>query len=516
MRELRALASQSVIYGLSGVLSRFIGIFLVPLYTRILTPEDYGVIGLVASTLAVLSVLAVLGLDNSAHRWFWDSEDVDDRKVTIASWAWCQIAISLVLCLGLLLAAEPLGAWLGGRPDTAVALRVAALSLPFSALSTVLTNWLRMQRRAVPTLLFGIGVSLLNVGFGVLLVLTLRWGVVGAFAAQLGGAVVATAAAALLLGDWISPRHLRAARLGEMLRYALPLIPSALAFWIVGLSDRYFLQYFAGTGDVGLYQIASSVAVVAALATTAFQQAWGPFALSIHRRPNARDVYAQALLAYAWVACLVATGLALFAPEAIRLLATEQYVGAAPVVAFLAFGYVMVGLGYVAGLGPSLAKTTRPVGVAIGIAAVVNLAMNAVLVPWLGREGAAITSLVSQAIVPLYLFRRSQQLYPIPYRFGAAAALVAGSLALALVGSRWQPTDLATAVAVKSVLLLTFLPAGFLLRLVTVEQLSGRLARRPRAAAGSTSGRSGFRHRRRPAVEGAAGWRGAGRAGSPR
>jgi O-antigen/teichoic acid export membrane protein len=80
LTRLRTLFSDSVIYGLSGVISRFIGIFLVPVYTRLFTPEDYGVLSLVGSSLAVVSIFVGLGLDNSAHRWFWDTKDEQDRQ----------------------------------------------------------------------------------------------------------------------------------------------------------------------------------------------------------------------------------------------------------------------------------------------------------------------------------------------------------------------------------------------------------------------------------------------------
>src|SRR5438132_13862971 len=95
--HLRQLGSETIVYGLSGVISRFLTIFLVPIYTRIFTPEDYGVMSLVTTTMALLSVFVGLALDNSAHRWYWGSEDVDDRKTTMASWAWCQIAFSSIV-----------------------------------------------------------------------------------------------------------------------------------------------------------------------------------------------------------------------------------------------------------------------------------------------------------------------------------------------------------------------------------------------------------------------------------
>ncbi|MBK9483526.1 MAG: hypothetical protein IPO02_16455 [Bacteroidetes bacterium] len=93
---LKQLAGESLIYGISSMLSRFSGIFLVPLYTRLLLPADYGALSLVNSTFYFIIVLAVFALDSAAARWYYDTEDINERKKTIASWFWFQLISSLI------------------------------------------------------------------------------------------------------------------------------------------------------------------------------------------------------------------------------------------------------------------------------------------------------------------------------------------------------------------------------------------------------------------------------------
>ena len=474
-RHLRRLASESLVYGMSGAISRFLSFLLVPIYTRIFSPEDYGVMSLVSTTMMLVSIFVVLALDNSAHRWYWDSDETEDRKSTLASWAWCQIVVSVGFAFFVCLASNGLGQTIVGRGDAGLYFRIAALALPLSVLGGVTTNWLRMQRRAWATVAYSLGISLFNIVTTLLLVVVLHRGLAGVYVAQLATALVGTAVSALLLRDWVHPRYFHRDRLQEMLRYALPLIPSAIALWAVDLSGRYFVQYYDATSEVGLYQVASSVAAVVALLTSAFQLAWGPFAMSIHNQAHARDVYAAALLAYAWLTCMVGTGLSLLAPEAIGLVATKDYLGASAAVAYLAFAYIVVGLGYIAALGPSLAMTTRPIGVAITCAGLLNVGLNLVLVPRLGKEGAALSTLLSQALVPVYLFYRSQQLYHIPYRFGPVLGIFLFSFALVFLGHGWQPSNLVVGIATKLALLSLFVPAVFVFRLATPAQAKAML-----------------------------------------
>ncbi len=479
VKYLRQLASESLVYGLAGIIGRFISIFLVPIYTRIFTPEDYGVISLVGTTMALATIFIVLALDNSAHRWYWDTESIEDRKSTLASWAWCQSAVSLIFALLVYVEADWLGRIIVGRADAGVYFRLTALTLPLTVLGSVTTNWLRMQRRPWATMGFALGSSLITILLTIMFVVVLRWGVQGVYVAQLITAGAATVAAAMLMQDWISPFRFQLSRLSEMLRFALPLIPAGLAFWVVNFAGRYFVQLYATTGEVGLYQVGSSLAALVALVTGAFQQAWGPFAFSIHKRAEARQVYADVFLAYVWLTSAISVALALFAPEALRLIATDQYLGASTVVGILAFSYTMIGLGYIASVGLGIVKTTGPTGLAITIAAVVNIGLNVLLVPLWGKVGSAFATLLSQSVVPVYLFYRAQQVYYIPFRFGAALSILAISLGLILAGTWWPIERLWLSAATKLMLLALFVPLLFVLRLFTPAQ-ARRLLNVPR------------------------------------
>ena len=477
LKYARQLASESLVYGLASVVSRLLFVLLVPIYTRVFTPTEYGEIGLVTTAMVALSILGSLALDNAAHRWFWATDDEGDRKATLATWAWCQLAVSVALGAALTLSAGWVAAVLVGRASVAPYLVLAAWTVPLTTGATVTTNWLRMQRRPWATVAFTLGTTAAALALTLLLVGGLHRGVRGVFEAQLAAGAAGAVLSAALLGDWVHPRWFRAARLREMLRYALPLIPAAAAFWVVGMVDRYFVQHYTTTAQVGLYQVGYAVAALVALGTTAFQQAWGPFALSIHKQDDARRFYALALLLYLWTACGVAAAVSLLAPEVLRIFTTPAYYGAATVVPWLSFSYVMLGLTYVAGIGPGLARQTWPLAVGVTAAAVLDVALNLVLTPRWGKEGSAVATLTAQAVVPLYLFAASQRLYPIPYRFGAGMAIVAAAAAVTALGTTWNPPSPWVGVAGKLLLLSLLLALPPLLGMVRPAQLASMLRR---------------------------------------
>ncbi len=471
--RLKQLGKETLVYGLAGVISKFIAFFLLPIYTRIFSPQDYGVIGIITTTMAAVSIFVVLGLDAAAGRWYYDSEDIQDRKRSIASWAITQAAVATLFGLLIFLNAKSLGMLLLNQEKAGIYFQYAGIWLPTTVLGMVATNWLRFQRRPWATAIFALATSLSNILLAIFFVIVLHRGLSGVYQAQVFAGILSTILAIFILRDWINPRYFSLPRLSAMLRFALPLIPGSMAYWIVNFSDRYFVQYYTNTAEVGLYQVGASLASAVAILTGAFQQAWGPFALSIYPQKDSRKVYAETLSIYLVITCLATVSLTLLAPEIINLAATRQYSGASTVIGFLSMSYVLIGLTYIAATGPTIMKRSGPTGIAMTAAAVINIILNILLAPRFGRTGSALATMLAQAVVPIYLFYRAQSMFPIPYRFRDALGILAVTVGLIVFGVIWQPANPWIGLVVRLALTIMYIPALFLLRIVTVDQLRG-------------------------------------------
>lgn len=471
LKYFKQIGKESFIYGFAGVLSKFLSIFLVPIYTRVFSTEEYGTIGLITTTMSLLQILAVLALDNSAARWFYETEATSYRKQTIASWVWCQLVVSIFLGAGMVVAADGLAKLIIEDPGANLYFRLSGIALPMLSLSSVVVKWLRFQRRATATMVYTVVTNTLTVLLTILFVVVLHRGLEGVYLAQLISAVVNALLVIIIMGDWVNPKYFRWPMLKEMLAFGLPLIPASLAFWVVNLSSRYFVQFYNSTSDVGLFQLGANIAMLTALVTNAFQQAWGPFSMSIYKRPESRQVYANVFLVFTCLTVSLCLAVALFAPEIIRIIATESYLGASTVVGVLSLSYVFIGLNYFANVGPTIVKDMRPLGIATILSAVIYLLLSFILVPRYGMFGAGLSTLLSQAFVPIFVFYRAQQLYPIPYRFAPAAGFLVYSVILVTASSLIDVTNLWLAILVKSGLLSLVIPALFLFKIVTLAQV---------------------------------------------
>jgi O-antigen/teichoic acid export membrane protein len=460
-KKFKQLGKESLIYGVSGMLQKFIAILLVPLYWNVFAPEELGQQALVIVVVTLLSALAVLGMDHASHTWFWQTEEETDRRSTIATWFWCQTTVSLVLAALLVLLANPVSWLLTGENSSAHLLRLAAATLPLNVTSAVLTNYFRLRRRPGATLFFTVASTLLLVGFNLYFILVLHWGLPGFFLSQIASGACCTIAGVWLLRHTIRPRMAKLPRLREMLRFAVPLMPAALAMWVMGLSDRVFIEKFLDTGEVGLYQAGASLATAVGLITGAFVTAWGPFALSQQREPEAPALYARGLLLYLALGGAMVAGVALFTPEALRLLARPDYLGAAPVVGILSLGVLANGLASIASTGLNLAKKSAPVTAGVFIASVVSVALNIALIPLLGKTGSAWASAISWMVCSGYVFLRAQRIHPLPYDLRRALIIGALLVAMVSVAPLLDRGTAANAVLLKFLTCCAFLPVLF-------------------------------------------------------
>lgn len=454
--KLKSLFSDSLIYGISGVLSRFIGIFLTPLYTRVYLPSDYGIMGMLNNGYALVTIILVFALDNSTARWFYDSDDKQERKRTINTWLWFYLIFSLIACILFYVTAPVLSTLLfHNLEEGAIYIRLLGLALPMMVWMAVANNVLRFERKAIPAVILSLTYSLVLIAFSVVFVLYMKLGLLGAYYAQIVASFCSMILSLVLIKDWIgSIKLFEWSRWMAMIRYSLPFVPASIAYWLVNLSGVFFVNAYLSESEAGLYQIGTSIAAVVGLITLAFQQAWSPFAFSIINQPDAKDIYAKVFYIYVLLVGTFCMLISLFAPEALIILTTPKYYGAGWVASILAFSYLAIGLTSIADIGTAIAKKTAPLGFISVVSAIVLVVLNFQLIPSLGKEGAALAICISQFIVPIYMFYRSGKVYPIPYKFKMAIGITCYVIGASIAGRLVETGNVGVNIGIKLCILL--------------------------------------------------------------
>jgi len=430
-RGLRSVLGDSAVYGVSVALPPVALLLATPFIARELDPAGFGTVDVLASIVALLTLVALLGMDSAVGRSYFDYPPGDDRQRATVRFG-LAVAVAVSLGFAVLLALAGVAALAAGASRTTSAAIVAAsVLIPLGgALAIARLSFLLRRERTAYAAAAGLQAV---VGGGVAVGLVLAGlGPSGYFAGLAIGAAVAIGFS-LGFGDLIrSPaQQLGRAEMRLLLAYGLPLVPAAAAMWAVFALDRTLIASIRDLGEAGYYAIGSKVAAPMMLAISAFAIAWGPFIFgqSQARQPELR---ARALTVVVAGAGVLFVPLVLLAPELVRLLGGDEFSPATRAVPGIAIGWLGFAAATVLSTHFSLSRRTRVIAVATMAAAAGNVALNLVLIPPFGFVGAAWATAASFLLLAAIYWLWERRSDPAPYRLGRLAA-IAGVVAPATV-----------------------------------------------------------------------------------
>jgi O-antigen/teichoic acid export membrane protein len=176
--------------------------------------------------------------------------------------------------------------------------------------------------------------------------------------------------------------------LKQMLHFGLPLVPAMLAFWILRVSDRYFLQHYCSTHEVGLYAMGVRFALILELLCYApFNNNWPAIYFRVIKQENAKEEFSS-IFTYFLLAMLFALAISALSRPAIQLMTTAAFYDAHQVVPLLILATLFLGIYTNVTIGVGITGKTEYHAVIVVMAALVNIALNFLLIPAHGMLGA--------------------------------------------------------------------------------------------------------------------------------
>lgn len=456
------ILSDAGIYGLGTIGQRALGILMLPIYTRYLSPGDYGIVSLLVVATELVSLFFSFQLIQSLFRFYFRVDDERQRKRIVSTTVVAALALKA-------LAATTV--WLLDAELAAVFLSDASLNL-FLALFgiTVFTNALTelpiQYLRALDRPKAFVAVSLLRLlaqlTLNIIFVVVLSKGVLGViYSSLLSG---------LLVGVPMMAWTLRRTGLGfdlgyfrQIAVYSWPLILTGFIGLYMGSAPRVYLSHSVGLHEVGLFALALQLAsAIDVFFAAPFNQSMGPLRFQIVRQSDGRELFRRAfgILAFGLAASLL--GAAIFAEEFVEIMAGPAFWPAATLVAPLSLAVVLTAMEPFLRTGLLVAGRTLMVTQATLLGAVV---LTAVLLIWAGLDplvGAAFAVPIARAFVVWWTAARARREYDAGLKWGRfwlAFGLAGGGYALSLLA----PEPLVAAISVKLAIFATTLLLMFLL-----------------------------------------------------
>ena len=434
LQRIQQTIKHSAIYTLPSIAGQFITVLLVPIYTRIFTPADYGIMAGVALAVPIATMLLMCGIESGVARYYLDSQEEGDKKLTASTGLYFVAILSFsIISIAVLFFSKEISSLVLNGNQYSLYFALALAAIPFGLCYKLALDIPRFRFQVTRRTIIGIANMLMHVGLSIYLVVFLRMGITGVFLATLITNVTFCIATLFLVrNNYALTFSIK--RLKELLVYSVPLVPAAMVMYVFHYADRYFLIHMTTLEELGLYSIGVTIASVILLLVGGFRMAWGPIVLSTFREEKSRQFYAK-IFDYFWALIFLgAVGISLFSKEILAILAPETYLGAYTVVPIVILGVVFLNGGGFFSFGIGIAKKTKYRLPLTMIPAAINVGLNYLLIPHYGMIGAAIATLISSVIYAATSFIVSPRLYYVSYNLASFFKILAITVAVISAG----------------------------------------------------------------------------------
>jgi O-antigen/teichoic acid export membrane protein len=446
-------ARDVIIVGLATGLGALSSIITIPLFTRVLGATDYGIWAQSLATSSIVLMVVGLGLPYPMTRFLPAKTDKAAIRDDVYSVLCLSLLVTLVVSAIMVIFAGPIARTFfdGATQIVRLTALVILLSSPTGIYLTFFRAFSHMKTYSLFTLidaygqvgivaylvLHGYGIEPILIGLialkGLLLICLLLY-----VTRQMGTA-------------W--PRFLRTK---EYLRFGLPAMPSLLSWWAVSSSDRYVIASYLGLDSVGIYSAAYGIGNILFLIISILGLVLTPTLSRLYDEEKMDELVTQisySLKYFLMLAIPFVVGAAVLARPLLTLFSTSNMASRGNVVLpLIALSVLLCGAyGIVGQQVLLLTKKTALIGFVWVAAAALNLGLNILLVPRLGINGSAISSLMAYAlilgIVSYYSFRKVR--IPIDSRFIIKSLAASGLMTLVvwLISPNSRPQTVAAVVA---------------------------------------------------------------------
>ena len=394
----RSFVGHTATYAIGNIARRLVGFVMLPIYTRYLTPAEYGVIGLLTFAMAVFEPIFGARLGRAIPKFYLEGSDPRSRAAVIWGALTLTGGVSVITMICVVIARRAGSEILFGDTTYSLALGLFAINLLSQPIEGTGMAYIRLQGRSRLFLGFSLVKLLVQLGLNLLLIVYWREGVLGV----VNSAVISSVLMGIVVTVYIAAHEKPAFDRNltrRMLQFCWPLWFSGLAGLYIGSSGSLYLRVFDNLSDVGRLQLAMKLAsTVGVLLWAPFSQHWEPMSFRYYREPQGERKFQVAFIAVGALMVMAGLGICVFAGPVVRAMAEKPFQAAAGVVPLLVLGIVLNRLSSFFNFSFIVTGHTKVHSVCqYATAAIITVAYVA-LVPRFGLVGAAYAQFVGYAV----------------------------------------------------------------------------------------------------------------------
>jgi O-antigen/teichoic acid export membrane protein len=481
--EIKKIGKDGIIYGIGIVVSRAASLVMLPIYTRYLTPSDYGAAELLTTSIDVIGMIVGLGIIGAIFKCYADVETLDEKRKVISTSLLMLMVLTLAAMLLGIAFAEPIaGLVFGDRTYSKYFHVIFVTYFVQQGLVSVPLMYIRAIDRPKLFVLIGVIKLAIQIILNLYFLEVLELGLMGILLSSLIGEAI--------IGGYLlvySVRHIgfRFSRVyaESIIKLGHPLVITSLSSFVLLYSDRYFLRSYFDLNTLGIYALAYKFGfLLAVLAVVPFQSAWEPQRYRIAKQENGKTVFKRVFLYFNIVVISISVSIVLFVGDVIKIIATPAFWPAVGLVPFVVINAVLQSWTFFCDYGLYHAHRTGRIASSSVIAAAIVVVLNFVLIPVWGVYGAVLATFGAFLVRFGMLFTGSQSYFPIDYGWSKVISLLLLAVFAYLVRSSFGINGIIVSILIDGLTLFAFLVSTYYMilakseRATIISYLEGRMA----------------------------------------
>jgi len=482
LSQKKEFVKDTFVYGLGSGIKKFIGLFLLPFYTRALTPSDYGILETMATSIFFASTFLNMGLDSASGFYFFKGKD-EKEKGEILFTVFVLRLVSVIPSLVLSFFSGQISKVLFGTEEYTAVVFFSCMLVPISLLVTEQAHLYRFYRVPWKYNFVTIVQSIASIVAGISLVVILKFGVLGAQLAS-----VFSSLSVVVFSFFTFARKKYTYRFNfvwakKMLKYGFPLIWAGIASWFYVNSDRFFLLHYKNLQEVGYYSIGATFSQPILLINMAVQMSFGVLFYSEYNKEldpekrGSRKFIKDIFSLFLFVTVIAASFLSIFGGDMINIITTPEYVLGSLAIPLLTFSAIFDQAFQITALGITIKEKTWYFTLIIVITASFNVAANFYFIPKYSFVGAGIATLLSYILYWAFAYVLSQKFFKVNHSLIKLFSFIfiAFSISFAIPYLQLNQ-NIHVHIAIKSLLLIFLILLPFALKIVTYQEVKNYIS----------------------------------------
>lgn len=408
-------------YLLSSFITKGLGILLLPVYTKYLSPDEYGILQGLNSVANFLPFILSLSLDAAFGRYFHeDKADFKRLQLLYSTVYWFVLIYGAILLFGIFATSK---FWLTSLLEVPIFPYAYLSFIPalLNQLALLGRTFLQQTLETKKSTVLDVVSTLLNAGVSVLLLVAFNMGVISSLVGILAGALFLFAYYHIYFSKLRLLTYTFSWKvLGKCLVYSIPMLPSMAGSWISSMSDRLVIAKYCSLASVGLYSLAFQLGQLLYVLGDAITRVLGPIIMSglVYDKENTKSKITNSAYLIFLIMLFGEIMLYLFSEEFVTFFADERYFESAIFIPIFGFNYVLGMQQRFPTQVISYRKKTWVISAGCILSACVNLGLNIMFVPKYGYVFAVWSSVASNLVYCIWSFFWGQRFEKINYPFG--------------------------------------------------------------------------------------------------